>query len=136
MPFLSTRQGGFCFAFPDVCKTPSPGGPVPLPYSNRADLVQANPATTSLKVTIMNQTAVVLDTTITMSAGDEAGSLGCVISNMIKGPAQFKKGSMKVYIEGQPAVMHTSACSQNGVNANSPAGIQASPSQTKVNAAF
>jgi len=30
----STKGGGMCLAFPDVCKTPSPGGPVPIPYPN------------------------------------------------------------------------------------------------------
>ena len=29
-----TTGGGVCIAFPDVCKTPSPGGPVPVPYPN------------------------------------------------------------------------------------------------------
>ena len=29
-----TLSGGLCIAFPDVCKTPSPGGPVPVPYPN------------------------------------------------------------------------------------------------------
>lgn len=27
-------SGGVTVAFPDVCKTPSPGGPVPIPYPN------------------------------------------------------------------------------------------------------
>ena len=30
----STKGGGISFGFPDVCKTPSPGGPVPTPYPN------------------------------------------------------------------------------------------------------
>ena len=31
----STKEGGIVLAFPDVCKTPSPGGPaVPIPYPN------------------------------------------------------------------------------------------------------
>ena len=33
----STREGGKCFAFPDVCKTPAPPAPfVPVPYPNMA----------------------------------------------------------------------------------------------------
>ena len=27
-------SGGMTIAFPDVCKTPTPGGPVPIPYPN------------------------------------------------------------------------------------------------------
>ncbi len=29
-------SGGKSIAFPDVCKTPTPGGPVPIPYPNIA----------------------------------------------------------------------------------------------------
>ena len=29
-------SGGMSMVFPDVCKTPSPGGPVPIPYPNIA----------------------------------------------------------------------------------------------------
>lgn len=27
-------KGGISFGFPDVTKTPSPGGPIPIPYPN------------------------------------------------------------------------------------------------------
>ena len=27
-------SGGMSPVFPDVCKTPSPGGPIPIPYPN------------------------------------------------------------------------------------------------------
>jgi hypothetical protein len=29
-------SNGIATAFPDVCKTPTPGGPVPIPYPNIA----------------------------------------------------------------------------------------------------
>ena len=29
-------SGGTTIIFPDVCKTPSPGGPIPIPYPNTA----------------------------------------------------------------------------------------------------
>jgi hypothetical protein len=32
----STKRGSAVLAFPDVCKTPTPGGPVPIPYPNIA----------------------------------------------------------------------------------------------------
>jgi hypothetical protein len=38
-------SSGITIAFPDVCKTPSPGGPVPIPYPNtefQSNLQQAN----------------------------------------------------------------------------------------------
>lgn len=34
MTSASKHQGRAVLAFPDVCKTPSPGGPVPIPYPN------------------------------------------------------------------------------------------------------
>jgi len=33
----SAHHGQSVAAFPDVCKTPSPGGPVPIPYPNLAN---------------------------------------------------------------------------------------------------
>ena len=27
-------SGGLSIVFPDVCKTPTPGGPIPIPYPN------------------------------------------------------------------------------------------------------
>jgi hypothetical protein len=34
--FANTQMMGMDFAFPDVCLTPSPAGPVPIPYPNIA----------------------------------------------------------------------------------------------------
>ncbi len=129
---VSTCQGGDCMAFPDVCNTPSPVGPIPTPYPTTAMLMQANPATCSMQVRILNQAVVTKQTQIPMTSGDEAGAAGGLVSGMIKGPAQFTMGSIKVKFEGQPAVFQTCLCSQNGTNANAPAGMQVSPSQTKV----
>jgi hypothetical protein len=128
----STRQGGDCMAFPDTCKTPTPVGTIPTPYPNTAQLMQANPTTCPTKVTIMNQAPITKQTMIPMTSGDEAGAAGGVVSGMIKGPAQPKTGSIKVKFEGNPAVYQTCMWGQNGTNANAPAGIQATPSQTKV----
>jgi len=131
---VATKQGGECLAFPDTCKTPVPPpvGTAPIPYPNTAQLMQANPGTCSTKVTIMNQAVVTKQTEIPMTAGDEAGSLGGVVSGMTKGPASFKMGSSNVKVEGNPVIFQTCMCGQNGTNANAPAGIHATPSQTKV----
>jgi hypothetical protein len=32
--FFRNRPTPVVIAFPDVCKTPSPGGPIPIPYPN------------------------------------------------------------------------------------------------------
>jgi hypothetical protein len=121
---------GMCMAMPDVCKTPTPGGPVPIPYPNIADLGMANPGTCAKKVFIVNKPAATIQTVIMLSSGDEPGVAGGVVSGLFKGPAQFKLGSMVVFIEGSPAAYLGSLVGQNGVaNANMPAGSQIVPSQ-------
>lgn len=133
MPFASTNGGGQCFAFPDVCKTPTPAGPVPIPYPNIAMLTQADGGTVSSKVKIMGKKAATEATEITMSSGDEAGSVGGVVSNKMKGSAKFKQGSSKVKIEGKGAAYMGAMVGQNDAsNSNMPAGHQVAPSQVKV----
>jgi len=96
-------------------------------------LTQASSGTLSSKVKIAGKKAATTKTEITMSSGDEAGTLGGVVSNRFKGPAKFKKGSSKVKVEGSALVHHTSTIGQNGVPShNHPAGIQVAPSQVKV----
>lgn len=130
----TTNAGGQCMGFPDVCKTPTPGGPVPLPYPNIAMANQAKGSSCSSKVKIVNKKACTTKTEISMSSGDEAGSAGGgVVSSKMKGPALYKKGSSKVKIEGAPLVHLTSMVALNGgSNANAPPGFQIAPSQTKV----
>ena len=36
MPFIKTQMAGLDFAFPDVCLTPTPAGPVPISHPNLA----------------------------------------------------------------------------------------------------
>jgi hypothetical protein len=127
---MSTKAGGVCNATPDVCKTPPYSAPMPYPVIAQA--AQANPGTVAKKVTVENQPAFMVNTMITMSSGDEAGSVGGVMSGMIKGPCKYMKGSSKVTVEGQPAAHHTSTVGMNGANANAPMGVQTAPSQAKV----
>lgn len=127
------KAGGQCMGFPDVCKTPAPPAPpIPTPYPNIAMVPQANGATCSLKVKFAGQPACTTKTQIPMSSGDEAGSIGGMVSNMIKGPCSFKRGSVKVKVEGTPVVFLTSTTAHNGSNANFPAGAQIAPSQVMV----
>jgi len=44
----STKQGAAVSSFPDVCKVPSPGGPLPIPYPN-AQLATPSPIQIQLK---------------------------------------------------------------------------------------
>ena len=131
----STTAAGICMGVPDVCKTPAPPPPVgpgqvPVPYPNNGMLNQATNAST--KVKFVNKEVVTLKCKIPKSMGDEAGTLGGMVSGMNMGEVQFKKGSTKVKVEGQPCIHLTSMTSHNGTNANAPAGTQIAPSQTKV----
>ena len=130
---VTTKGGGMTNAFPDVCKTPAPPAPpVPIPYPNIATFTQANPGTTSKKVKIQNQPVFTKDSVITMSSGDEPGSVGGIISGTIKGPCKAKTFSQKVKVEGKNVVYQTCTIGQNGSNANAPMGIHSVPSQMKV----
>ena len=44
-PACTNGPEGRSYAFPDVCKTPTPAGPVPIPYPNIGMLQQASPKT-------------------------------------------------------------------------------------------
>jgi hypothetical protein len=131
----TTNKGGQCMTPgpTDVCKTPTPGGPVPMPYPNIAMCSQASGSSCSSKVKFDGGKACTTSTEITMSSGDEPGTAGGgVVSNRFKGPAKYKKGSSKVKAEGKPVVHLTSMIGMNGNNANMPAGTQIAPSQTRV----
>lgn len=131
----STKMSGQCLGAPDVCKTPSPGGPVPIPYPNIAMCMQAAGGTTT-KVKIAGANGIVVNTKISMSSGDEAGTAGGgVVSSKFKGECVYKKGSMKVKTEGKNQCYITSIVGHNGSNANMPAGAQIAPSQATVTVA-
>jgi len=128
----TTKGGGLCFAFPDVCKTPAPPSPspVPVPYPNIGMLNQVTGEST--KVKFVHKGVVTKKSKMNRSQGDEAGVAGGVVSGMNMGPVQYKKGSSKVKIQGQPCVHLASMTGHNGTNANMPSGAQVAPSQTKV----
>lgn len=133
MFFVNTTMGGMCMATtPDTCKTPSPGGPVPVPYPNMSMLAQVLPVTAAKFVKIVNRPVVLANSTVSMSSGDEAGSAGGgVVSNLIKGPTQFTTFSRHMIVEGQPVTYHTGDTKQNGTNSNTMGKVTA-PSQTMV----
>lgn len=126
--FAVTKQNGQCMAMPDVCKTPAPPAPpVPIPYPNIAMPMMGNPATT--KVMISGMPALNKASKIPMSNGDQAGVAGGLASSKIMGPAEFIMSSMKVKLEGNPAVRLGDTTKQNDGNA---VGAVIAPSQAKV----
>src|SRR5687767_11916008 len=97
---VHASSNGVSTAFPDVCKTPSPAGPVPIPYPNIAMSSDTASGTSSVKCD--GNPTCVKDSNFKMSTGDEAGSAGGgVASNKIKGKAEFVNVSFDVKFEGK-----------------------------------
>lgn len=129
-PVCSTG-GGQCMGMPDICLTPAPPAPpIPVPYPNMAMTMQALPPTCSIKVLTEMKFTVVMNSMIPLSTGDEAGVAGGIMSGMIKGPATYMLGSMKVMAEGKPVCVLTSMVRQNQTNVMG--GMHIVPSQFKV----
>jgi Domain of unknown function (DUF4150) len=129
--FATTQFLSINIAFPDVCKTPTPAGTVPLPLPNLA------PATTHIPVVfnifigggmVHNQL-----TLAPTSTGDEPGVGGGVLDSMIKGMSCYLLGSFKVIYGVAPAARMASPTIQNcaGVIPNA-LGAALIPSQVKV----
>ncbi len=106
----SNRGVGMNLCFPDVCNTPTPAGPVPIPYPNIARNAQALGFSPCVKVSMMN--ALNLGSTIPMTTGDEAGSAG-----PIKGPGRWSMGNPIVKVDKMPAINLTSLATGNSGNA-------------------
>jgi hypothetical protein len=96
---VHASSGGVSPAFPDVCKTPSPAGPVPIPYPNVA--MSSDSAQTSKQVKCDGNPICLQDSNFSVSTGDEAGSAGGVASGKIKGKAEFVLYSFDVKVEGK-----------------------------------
>lgn len=92
-------SNGVATAFPDVCKTPSPGGPIPIPYPNVA--MSKDTAKGSKNVKIDGNPVMLKGSNFSTSTGDEPGSVGGVVSGKIKGKAEFINYSFDVKIEGK-----------------------------------
>lgn len=94
-------SNGVATNFPDVCKTPSPAGPVPIPYPNVA--LSADTANGSKQVKMDKKPIMLEGSFFSKSTGDEAGSAGGgVVSSCIKGKAEFSSFSFDVMVEGKP----------------------------------
>lgn len=129
----STNGGGSATALPDVCKVPAPPAPpVPTPFPNIAMLSQADGSTCSSRVRIEGRKVCTVQTEISRTSGDEAGTAMGLMSNKQMDKAAFRQGASKVRVEGHDIVTHLKPTAHNGSNANAPMGTQLSPSQTKV----
>lgn len=125
--FANTQMMGMDFAFPDVCLTPTPAGPVPIPYPNIAMGPMGVPA--AYNVLFMCTPAHNMSTSVPLSNGDNAGVATGVASGVVMGPARPVTGAFTVLVGGMPATRLTSMNIQNSTNAP---GARIVPSQTKV----
>jgi hypothetical protein len=93
-------SSGIASAFPDVCLTPTPVSPVPIPYPNISQ--SADTSQGSQTVTMDGNPIMLKDSQFLKSTGDEAGTAGGnVITSQIMGPAAFLMYSFDVEVEGK-----------------------------------
>lgn len=93
-------SSGIATAFPDACKTPTPGGPIPIPYPNVSQ--SSDTSKGSKKVKMDGNPIMLKDSEFSTSTGDEAGSAGGnVVTSKQKGPAAFLMYSFDVKVEGK-----------------------------------
>ncbi len=112
---------------PDVCKTPSPGGPVPIPYpliiSMSSDLANGS---TTVKADGGNMIAI-KGCELSRCTGDEAGTAGGVVSSTFGKEAKFLLYSFDVKIDGANACRLADKMTMNHQNTVCLAGIQQVP---------
>jgi len=92
-------SNGMSIVFPDVCKTPTPGGPIPIPYPNIGKASDTSQGPNTVKTD--GSMPMVKGAKYMMSTGDEAGSVGGVMSNVIKGECEFMLYSFDVKFDGK-----------------------------------
>lgn len=128
--FMLTMGSGMCLGFPDVCLTPAVV-PVPTPYPNIAMTSTSSPVANNVLIDCMpvvNQL-----TKGYVSNGDEAGSIGGVLTHLIDGMTVYLVGCTTIIVDGAPAQRLTSITGQNsaGMLSNAP-GMCLVPSQITV----
>lgn len=120
-----TSNGISIATIPDVCKTPSPAGPVPIPYPNIAQSVTLTNGTTTVKgdkMMVANK-----GSKFAMSNGDQAGTVGGVKSNVFMKEATWILYSFDVKLQGKGACRLTDKMFHNAENAADLAGVCQNP---------
>jgi uncharacterized Zn-binding protein involved in type VI secretion len=115
-----------------VNKTQVGPAQVPIPYPSIGQLQQFDPGTLFAKVLIQGFQAAVMMSKTTATMGDEAGSVGGVMSGKASGPAQVISGSSKVMMGGKPAATQASSYTSNGSPVFNTVAVQDTASCTNV----
>jgi hypothetical protein len=129
MPFVNCQLGGANLCFPDVCKTPTPAGPVPIPYPNNSQPTVAVPA--CYTILMGGGPAHNMLSSPPISSGDNAGVAMGVASGMVMGPTKHMMGSTVLLLKGMPATRMLDMTGHNGATPNG-VGATLVPGQTKV----
>lgn len=105
-------------AAPDVCKTPSPGGPIPVPYVNAAS--DSDLARGTKSVRIESSAVALASSNLRTSTGDEPGTAGGgIISSKTKGKLTWGTSSADVRFEGKGVARFMDVTHHNGNSFNS-----------------
>jgi hypothetical protein len=116
-------SGGVATAtVPDVCKTPSPGGPVPIPYPNIAFSKNLAKGTKTVKADGGNMAAI-KGSEFSRSIGDEPGTVGGVKSGVNMKEATWLSYSFDVKFEGKNVCRLTDKMLMNHGNTVCLAGV-------------
>jgi hypothetical protein len=92
-------SSGLCMGFPDVCKTPSPAGTIPIPYPNIAKSSDTSKGSSTVKCD--GEPVMIEGSSFSKSSGDEVGSAGGILSSCNKGKAEFILYSFDVKFDGK-----------------------------------
>lgn len=97
---VHASSNGMVMLMPDVCLTPAPPAPpIPVPYPNIA--MSSDTAQGSSSVKCDGNPVMVQNSTFSTSSGDEAGSIGGVVTHCTKGKAEFVNFSFDVKFDGK-----------------------------------
>jgi hypothetical protein len=92
-------SNGMSVVLPDVCKTPAAPSPVPIPYPNIGKSSDTSQGPTKVKTD--GKMPMVKGAKYSRSSGDEAGSLGGVVSAINMSFCEFMMYSFDVKFEGK-----------------------------------
>ncbi|MET3179837.1 UNVERIFIED_ORG: hypothetical protein ABIC43_002996 [Variovorax guangxiensis] len=110
---------------PDVCKTPSPGGPVPVPYPNIANSITLSNGTSTVKGD--KAMAANKGSKFALSNGDNAGVAGGVKSSTFMKEATWILYSFDVKMDGKNTARLTDKMFHNSENAANLGGVAQQP---------
>jgi uncharacterized Zn-binding protein involved in type VI secretion len=110
---------------PDVCKTPTPGGPVPMPYPNISQSAMLAKGTTTVKADGMM--IAVKGSEFSISNGDQPGTAGGVKSNVFMKESTWLLYSFDVKMDGKNACRLTDKMFHNHENTVNMGGVLQPP---------